>query len=96
MNNERKIKDFWNKSGKGNSMLNIKRSLDALDTEAEREGKARRFFTSNDLKPILGRRVGKETRKHDGYTKTAGFKATRNLVKDTVKVYRDITKNPSI
>lgn len=99
MSNERIVNGFWNASGgknKQNMPAPLQRSLDALDLAAEREGKARQFFGKNDLKPVLGRRIGKDSRKRDGFAKTAGHKAARSIVKDTVAVYRNVVRNPSI
>lgn len=99
MSNERAVNGFWNASGgknKQNVPAPLQRSLDAIDLAAAREGKARQYFGDNELKPILGRRIGKDSRKRDGFAKTAGHKAARSIVKDTVKVYRTVVKNPSL
>lgn len=56
--------------------------LDRFDREAEREGSAIR--TNRQFAPsILGKRIAKNSRKAEGFAKTAEFIATRNLVKDT-------------
>jgi hypothetical protein len=60
--------------------------LDRFDMEAEREGSAKRFFKSNEVKPsTLGRRISKQTRQLDGRRKTADNRAAQNLVRDTVE-----------
>lgn len=74
-----------------NSVGTIKRApLDQFDMEAEREGSARRYFSSNDLRPVMGRRIGREIRQRDGYNKTVQAKSTKNIVKDTAKIYNRI------
>lgn len=61
-----------------------RRSLDAIDLEAERQGNAMRYFKANEIGPRnLGRRISRETRQLDGRRKTVDAKATRNLVHDT-------------
>lgn len=65
--------------------------MDAFDIEAEREGNATRYFKRNEIAPqTLGRRISKESRKTDGYAKTAELKATQNLVEDTANRARGI------
>ncbi len=68
--------------------------IDAIDMEAEAQGNARRFFSQNELKPLLGRRIGKESRKADGYAKTADMKATKHIVKETAVVAKKIMIQP--
>lgn len=60
-----------------------RRSLDAIDLEAERQGNATRYFKANDLRPQLGRRISRTIRQQEGRAKTADLIATRNLVHDT-------------
>jgi hypothetical protein len=59
--------------------------IDAIDMEAEAQGNATRFFNQNELKPLLGRRIGKESRKANGIAKTAEAKATAHIVKATAE-----------
>ncbi len=74
-----------------NSVGNVKRDpLDKFDMEAEREGSARNYFSHNDLRPVMGRRIGREIRQRDGYNKTIRANATKNVVKDTASVYKRI------
>lgn len=88
MKNEREINAFWRKKNNPDNDPKIRAGLDQFDLEAECEGGARRFFAANDLKPVLGRRIGKETRKSDGASKTAGFRANKNNVKDNEIAYK--------
>lgn len=69
--------------------------LDRFDREAEREGTARNYFNRNDLGPaVLGRRISKESRKADGYAKTAEQKATAFLIKETARIVAERTTRP--
>ncbi len=69
--------------------IKAKSGMDAIDREAEAQGNARRFFNQNEVGPAnLGRRISRESRKADGYAKTADKRATENLVKDTADAYR--------
>lgn len=65
-----------------------KRSFDAIDEEAERQGNATGYFSRNELRPQLGKRISKDTRQLNGRRKTADNRATQNLVKDTAAAYR--------
>lgn len=81
---------MWNtKALKGRNKA-PKPCIDAIDREACAQGDATRFFSANDIRPQLGRRISKESRKADGYAKTADAKATRNLVADTAERARTI------
>lgn len=80
----------WNEKGLKQLNRNPTRKIDDFDRQAESEGNARRFFNGNDLRPQLGRRISKESRKAEGLAKTAERKATINLVKDTAEVARRI------
>ncbi len=68
--------------------------IDDIDREAESQGNARRFFKKNEIAPLLGRRISKESRKADGYAKTADMKATKHIVKETAAVAKKIMIQP--
>lgn len=80
----------WNEKALKQNRKAPKCSLDAIDREACAQGDATRFFNANDLRPQLGRRISKDSRKADGFAKTADAKATRNLVADTAARAKDI------
>lgn len=56
-----------------------KQKMDAIDQQAEAEGKARRFFREQEVEPsTLGRRISKTNRQFEGNRKTADVRADRN------------------
>ncbi len=66
--------------------------LDRFDREAESEGRARGWMKHHDVGPkTMGRRISKETRKADGFSKTAEFKATTHIVKETARIVKERT-----
>jgi hypothetical protein len=78
---------MWNEKAARKSQANeLRRNLDAFDLEAERQGNATGFFNRNNLRPQLGRRISKESRKANGYAATADLKATRHIVAATAQV----------
>lgn len=73
------------------SITPVQSGLDAHDLEAERQGNATGFMRRNEIGPkTLGRRISKESRKADGFAKTADLRATRNLVADTAAIAQRI------
>lgn len=66
-----------------------RQTLDRFDREAEAEGGAIRH--NRQYAPtVLGKRIAKNSRKADGFAKTAEFIAARNLVKDTAERYHEL------
>ena len=66
--------------------------LDRFDREAESEGRARGWMNRNSVGPaILGRRISKESRNANGIAKTAEFKATAHIVKETARIVAERT-----
>lgn len=57
--------------------------MDELDRQAEAEGNAKRFFKSNDLTALPGRRLAKQNKELDGARKTADKNAANRTAKDT-------------
>lgn len=78
----------WNPKALKQLGLAPRQHLDAIDMEAEKQGNATRFFQQNDLRPQLGRRISKESRKADGYARTADLRAHTNLVADHAAAHR--------
>ena len=77
------------------TMRTRKPQLDSIDLEAERQGNATGFMRRNEIGPkTLGRRISKESRKADGYAKTAEVRATRHIVIETARIVAERTTQP--